>query len=338
MGKKLVAMFLGACMLILLLPLNAEAAGEQTVQNGAVYQANVGETLSFYNPTSSYGFEFYAYNWFVTDGEGLVERNNANNSQYCNVKALAPGTATMQAVLDGSKRVEKWGTRYNSVTKRWESYSYYTYVSQSVEITFKIEVIAAPGSDPVTGGNSNPTQGNTQTKPAPDKGTVFTSGSLSYKVTSSGANGKKVAVIGPKSKKVTKVSIPDKVTVDGYDFQVTSISSSAFQKCTKLKKVTVGKNVTSIGSRAFYGCTSMTGITVNSKKLSSIGKQAFYGDKKLSSVSLRTAKLTSKNVGADAFKNIKSTCTFKVPKEKVSSYKKIFKKKGAGSKIKVKKL
>ena len=50
---------------------------------------------------------------------------------------------------------------------------------------------------------------------------------------------------------------------------------------------------------------------------------------------MNTSKLTDKNVGANAFKGIKPTCTFKVPKAKISAYKKLFKAKGAGAKIKV---
>ncbi|MCD8009962.1 MAG: hypothetical protein LUF34_04060 [Lachnospiraceae bacterium] len=72
-------------------------------------------------------------------------------------------------------------------------------------------------------------------------------------------------------------------------------------------------------------------------KLATISKKVFYGDKKLASVTLKSSKLTSSKVGVGAFKGIKSTCTFKVPSKKVSAYKKIFKTKGAGSKITVKK-
>ncbi len=148
---------------------------------------------------------------------------------------------------------------------------------------------------------------------------------------------------------------------------VTSIGSKAFYKCTKLTQVGSRKNtvtlakIRTIGSRAFYGCkalkkisltstalttirtsafqncTAMTSFTAKSTKLKSIGKKAFYGDKKLATVTLKTSKLTKSNVKTNAFKGIKSTCTFKVPSKKVSAYKKIFKARGAGSKITVKK-
>lgn len=268
---------------------------------------------------------------------------------------------------------------------------------------------------------------------APEVGTVSTYNKVQYKVTGTDS----VTADEVDSKSATSVTIPDTVTIDGHVFQVTSVADKAFYKCTKLKTVSIGKNVTSIGSsafegctnltkvsgcsavtsvgskafsgcgklttvkgmtkaetigsKAFYnckklttigsksktvtlakvktigsyafqnckavkkvnltstaltkigtsafqGCTAMTSFTSKSTKLSSIGKKAFYGDSKLAAVSLKTTKLTKAKVGSSAFKNIKSTCTFKVPSKKVSSYKTILKARGAGSKIKVKKL
>ncbi|MCD8012492.1 MAG: leucine-rich repeat protein [Lachnospiraceae bacterium] len=120
---------------------------------------------------------------------------------------------------------------------------------------------------------------------------------------------------------------------------VVSIGNSAFYGCKKLKKVNLTSTaLTTIGASAFQGCTSMTSFTSKSTKLKSIGKKAFYGCKKLATVSLKTTKLKKSGVKANAFKGIKSTCTFKVPASKVSAYKKIFKARGAGSKIRVKKL
>ncbi len=145
------------------------------------------------------------------------------------------------------------------------------------------------------------------------KGTVYTINKIKYKVTATSSSSKKVTVTGPSSKNVTSVTIPATVKIGSNSYKVTKIAASAFSGCTKLKKVTIGSKITSIG------------------------KKAFYGDKKLSTVTLKTTKLTKSSVGSNAFKGIKSTCTFKVPSKKVSSYKKIFKAAGAGSKITVKK-
>lgn len=150
------------------------------------------------------------------------------------------------------------------------------------------------------------------------------------KVTSIGAkafyNCKKLTAIGSKSSTITLA-------------KVKTIGDNAFQNCKAVKKVNLTSTaLTKIGASAFRSCTALTSFTSKSTKLASIGKNAFYGDSKLATVSLKTSKLTKAKVGSNAFKKIKSTCTFKVPSKKVSSYKTILKAKGAGSKIKVKKL
>lgn len=109
----------------------------------------------------------------------------------------------------------------------------------------------------------------------------------------------------------TSLTIGKTVKIGGVSYKITGIDSSAFANASKLKSVTIGSNVRQIGAKAFYNCKSLAKVTVN------------------------TSKLTDKNVGANAFKGIKPTCTFKVPKAKISAYKKLFKAKGAGAKIKV---
>ncbi|MCD8021393.1 MAG: leucine-rich repeat domain-containing protein [Clostridiales bacterium] len=148
---------------------------------------------------------------------------------------------------------------------------------------------------------------------------------------------------------------------------VITIGNRAFYGCKKLTQVGSAKSkvkltkVETIGKYAFYGCKSITVVNLTSKNLTKIknfafqyclklkklvskstilakiGKKAFYGDKKLASVTLKTTKLKNSNVGAKAFTGTKSNCTFKVPAKKMSAYKTLFKKKGAGSKIKMKK-
>lgn len=190
-------------------------------------------------------------------------------------------------------------------------------------------------------------------------GETYTNNNVTYKVTAVGTGKGTVQVTATKNKKITSVTIPATVTINNESYKVTSIAKSAFANCKKLKKVvigsnvktigasafsgctklttvTIGKNVTTIGNKAFYKCTTLAKITIPSK-VSSIGKQTFYGDKKLKSITIKTTKLTSKKVGSKAFKGIYSKATIKVPKSKLSSYKKILKAKGVGSKAKIKK-
>ena len=78
-----------------------------------------------------------------------------------------------------------------------------------------------------------------------------------------------------------------------------------------------------------------SGNEVKLESLKKIGKQAFYGDKKLKTITIKTTMLTSKNVGSSAFKGIYAKATIKVPKSKLTSYKKILKAKGVSSKANI---
>lgn len=147
-------------------------------------------------------------------------------------------------------------------------------------------------------------------KEKPKKGTVSTYNKVQYQVT--GAN--TVTALKANTKSLTTAKIPATITIDGYKFKVTAIADNAFANCKKLKSVEIGANVLTIG------------------------KKAFYGDTKLATVSVKTSKLTKAKVGANAFKNLKAACTFKVPAKKAAAYKAIFQAKGAGKKILVKKL
>lgn len=90
---------------------------------------------------------------------------------------------------------------------------------------------------------------------------------------------------------------------------MTAVKAKAFTRCKKLTTVKIGKNVSSIGTKAFYSCRKLGLITVTSSNL--------------------------KKVGKNALKGIKSTAKIKVPKKKLQTYKKRFKNKGQGKKVKI---
>lgn len=194
---------------------------------------------------------------------------------------------------------------------------------------------------------------------APAKGTTFTDSSskAKYKVTKAGST---VEYTKSANSKATKITIPATVKMHGVTYKVTSVAGKAFKDNKKITKVVIGKNVTSVGTSAFSGCTKLTSITLPAElttigekafykctaltsivipsKVSKIGKQAFGGDKKLKTITIKTTKLTSKNVGDKAFSGIYSKAVIKVPKSKLSAYKKLLKSRGAGSKVTFKKL
>ena len=176
---------------------------------------------------------------------------------------------------------------------------------------------------PANGG----TDGNTQT---PSKDSMqsyvrktFTIGKkLTYKVTACSKKVKTVTVIGSK-KQLKSITIPATVTYRKMKFKVTEISKNAFKKQKKLTKVTIGNNVTKIGANAFYGDKKLSKVTIG-KNVTNIGANAFYGDKKLSKVTIKGKNL--KKIGKNAFKKIKKSATFKVPKGKAKAYKNMLKK------------
>ncbi len=167
-----------------------------------------------------------------------------------------------------------------------------------------------PSGSPSQKPSGSPSQQPGQDIKVPAKGTKLTAKGASYQVTSAAEKNPTVVYKGSKKQKAS-VTIPDTVTIDKVTYKVTSIAANAFKNNKKLKKVVIGKNVTKIGKKAFYGCSKLKKITV------------------------KTTKLTKKNVGSQAFKGIHKKAAFKVPKKKISSYRKVFRARGAAKTTKV---
>lgn len=117
---------------------------------------------------------------------------------------------------------------------------------------------------------------------------------------------------------------------------VNTICTGAFSGCKKLTKVRFGNNLIVIGNKAFYKCKKLNSIVIPSK-VSRIGNKAFYGCNNLKKITIKTKKLKNKTVGDNAFKNIYSKATIKVPKSKLKLYKQILTAKGVSKKAKIKK-
>ena len=194
---------------------------------------------------------------------------------------------------------------------------------------------------------------------APANGTILQDSNASYKVTNRNLPDRTVQYVKSKKKNATTIAIPATVTVDGISYQVASIGDNAFinnkkvkkitigknivtigknafNGCQKLKTVTMGTNVKTIGDKAFYKCSALTKITIPSK-VTKIGKQAFYNCKKLKSITIKTTKLKSSKIGSKAFAGTPEKVNVKVPKSKMTSYKKMLMKKGLSKNAQVKK-
>ncbi|MDD6071645.1 MAG: alpha-amylase family glycosyl hydrolase [Clostridiales bacterium] len=188
--------------------------------------------------------------------------------------------------------------------------------------------------------------------------TITDSAKTTYRVTNDEIGNREVEYVVSRIKS-EKVVVPDQVVVNGKSYKVTAVAESAFKDKRSLKSVEIGKNVevieknafngcknlsevvvsgnvTTIQDKAFYKCNSLKSITIPSK-VGKIGKQAFYGCKKLKEITIKSTKLTRGKIGNNAFKGIPSNATVKVPKSKLSAYKKLLREKGLSTKVKIKK-
>lgn len=135
---------------------------------------------------------------------------------------------------------------------------------------------------------------------------VYTVGAYKYQV----LNDLEVAFVGLKSNKTKKVTIDKTVTIEGKSFQVTTIAGKALRK-KNITSLVIGANVKKIGAKAFENCKKLKTITIKSTQIKSIGKNACKGIPKKARV--------------------------KVPKKKLSSYKKMLKNAGLNKKVKISK-
>ena len=91
-------------------------------------------------------------------------------------------------------------------------------------------------------------------------GTTFTMDGISYLVTSDTDH--TVTLLRETDKNVISVEIPEKVSLEGVSYDVTAISSLAFDDCNVLSSIIIPKTVSSLSGQSFFGCTSLTNIIV----------------------------------------------------------------------------
>lgn len=197
---------------------------------------------------------------------------------------------------------------------------------------------ATPAETPTTKPSTTTQSTNPSVITQASKGSVLQSKTLKckVKVLSEDINNPTVEYKGTTNKKSTKIKVPDTVTVDGVTYKVIKVADSALSGNKKVTSVTIGKNVTAIGKNAFKNCTKLKSVDIKSTVLNQIGANAFNGDKKLTKITLKSTKLTKKSVGKNALKGTNKKLVIKVPKKKVSTYKKYFAGKGNKT-VKVKK-
>ena len=149
---------------------------------------------------------------------------------------------------------------------------------------------------------------------------------IRYSVTDVDKRTVSAAAVTSSKKKLTKVSIPDTVDIEGVMFFVTEIQSGGFKKCTKITKVTLGRNVQKIGNSAFEGCSKMTSLNVMETEKVSFGKKSFYNCKKLGKIIIKSKNsLFVKKAFSKTKRGASVTLSKKIAKNERNNIKKILK-------------
>lgn len=149
---------------------------------------------------------------------------------------------------------------------------------------------------------------------------------IRYSVTDVDKRTVSAAAVTSSKKKLTKVSIPDTVDIEGVMFFVTEIQSGGFKKCTKITKVTLGRNVQKIGNSAFEGCSKMTSLNVMGTEKVSFGKKSFYNCKKLGKIIIKSKNpLFVKKAFSKTKRGASVTLSKKIAKNERNNIKKILK-------------
>ncbi|MCR5418075.1 MAG: leucine-rich repeat protein [Lachnospiraceae bacterium] len=137
----------------------------------------------------------------------------------------------------------------------------------------------------------------------------------------------------------TQTSVGSKTTVQGAEYQVVAEGQVKYNKPTDQKKssytvpatVKVGNKtmkVTVFDTKAMKGCSKMKRLTVGKNVTKIVGK-GLNGKKKLKKVTIKSTKITKVDKGA--FKNLAKGAKIYLPKKMKTKYKKLFKKNVIGN-------
>lgn len=107
------------------------------------------------------------------------------------------------------------------------------------------------------------------------------------------ASAKTVAITKAANKKATKITIPATVKVNGETCKVVQINANAFKGCSRLKSVTIGKNVTTIQKNAFNSCKKLSKVIFKGTAVKTIKSGAFK--KTASKITVTVPKSLKKN-------------------------------------------
>jgi hypothetical protein len=112
-------------------------------------------------------------------------------------------------------------------------------------------------------------------------GTIFITSGINYKITAATT----VEVSFNQNTLAGVITIPETVSYNNANYQVTSISGYAFANCTGLTSVTIPNSIISIDRGAFYECSNLTSIAIPNS-VTNIGSYAFHGCSSLTAVTI----------------------------------------------------
>ena len=285
--------------------------------DGYVFDRRYSKELTIYGKTGSYA-ETYAKENNIKFSTGIPPQSGQTSAKK-NISGSNVTISPASYAYDGkAKRPAVTVKDGNTVLKEGTDYT----------VSYDNNINAGTAKVTVTGkGNYKGTVTRTFTITI-KKGTSHVIGAYKYQVTGKST----VSVTGISNKKTVKVKIPKTVTIGGKIFKVTAIGKNVFKKNTKITSVEIGDNVKTIGTSAFEGCVKLAKVTVG-KGTIEISGSAFKNCKKLGTITIKSVGL--KKVGKNALKGIKATAKVKVPKKKLSAYKRLFRNKGQGKKVKI---
>lgn len=250
--------------------LDSETATQNEISEAldALSAAKLGLTFRTATTEEKSAFES-AINGIKAEVDGKLTPDEAYNTALAEAEALInSGSATKKELDEALAKLKAAKDALKPVTKPDEN----------------------PGGNTPPGGNGQVTP--PVTTPALTNGKVEKVGTVDYQV--SNADKKEVIVKkGYDGKKAKKVTIPAEVTINGVSCTVVEIAPNAFKGYTKMKSVTIGKNVRKIGKGAFAGCKKLSQVTFKGSACTSIGKQAF--SKTSSKMTVKIPKALKKN-------------------------------------------
>lgn len=110
------------------------------------------------------------------------------------------------------------------------------------------------------------------------------------------------------------ISIPDKFTYEGVEYNVTAIGKNAFSACSDLSSITIPNTITSIDECAFSGCTGLLSFTIPST-VTVISNGTFNGCRYLKSIIIPETIIS---IGDHAFSYCNSLNTITIPNSVIS--------------------